>query len=66
MESEPAFKNYCKWKGIVWLFKPHGGCDTSVIPDAKSKNIDEFHAAGMTQGDLYNNTLRGDIEKLFK
>ena len=50
----------------MWLFKPHGGCDTSVIPDAKSKNIDEFHAAGMTQGDLYNNTLRGDIEKLFK
>jgi len=50
----------------VWLFKPQGGCDTGVIPDAKSQNIDESHAAGITQGDLYNAPIGNDVEKLFK
>jgi hypothetical protein len=50
----------------MWLFKPQGGCDTSVIPEAKSQNIDGFYAAGITQGDLYSAPMHNDIEKLFK
>jgi hypothetical protein len=66
VEGDSSFRPYCKWKGIVWLFKPLGGCETGSIPDAKSPNFDELHAAGITQTDLYNITLRTDIENLFK
>jgi len=66
VEGDSTYRNYFKWKGIIWLFKPQGGCDTGTIPDVKSANIDEVYAAGITQGDIYSGVLRGDIEKLFK
>ena len=63
-ENHGQWPLYKTWRGIVWAFKPGGGCDTNTTPSFQANSLDERCASQLTQHSLF--TERTHLKQLLR